>query len=360
MKMTNVSVKIIRTLIFLATVLCTSYSCHDEGAEPVPNSLIGKRYFTWQIDTLLYPGSFQILMFGLWGSSTHDVYAVGHNNTLGPGSAFHYNGSKWQEIKLSWTEGGPIQNGFDLFGLYGFNSNDIYAVGDNISYNDSDHKFTDSSLIIHFNGQQWNVVDIPKHEMLTCVSGSAPNDVWAGGSRGSIYHYNGVTWSYTLLSEELYVTSIASLSQNNVYLEAHRESQLNLPDSSTYLLYRYDGGTWWLVDSVNNPSNSASKRFGMIVWTDGSRLYSLSPNITLWEKNEWIRLLNATVGGMVRGNDKSYFAFGNGVYNYNGIDWLKYSQFDTLNSNWRSGYTDGNEIFIVGNVGQSSIILHGK
>ncbi len=49
-----------------------------------------------------------------------------------------------------------------------------------------------------------------------------------------------------------------------------------------------------------------------------------------------------------------------GVRHFNGTDWYSYSLFETFPFRLLHGWTDGKEVFIVGNDDIRSVILHGK
>ena len=67
---------------------------------------------------LLCPSAPISLLFGIWGSSATDVFAVGRRGTI-----LHYNGSNWSPMTSGTTT--------DLVDVWGSSSNDVFAVGDN-------------------------------------------------------------------------------------------------------------------------------------------------------------------------------------------------------------------------------------
>jgi len=100
--------------------------CKHVSEPPVVKS---PREYTWTIDTLAYPNSFQTSMRDIWGSSANDVYVVGHNDQAF-GKMWHYDGSRWEPVRLHILEGGPLPNIGSLSAIYGFSANDIWAVGE--------------------------------------------------------------------------------------------------------------------------------------------------------------------------------------------------------------------------------------
>jgi hypothetical protein len=135
-------------MIVVIACLLLGVCCKDEPTKPPPEDTIkDPRTYTWTIDTLAYPGSMQTNMQDIWASSPTNVYVVGRNER-GYGKMYHFDGTRWTDVKLSTTQGGTIQGAIDLFGIYGFGSNDVYAVGERIYDNFTPPpNFLDSSLL---------------------------------------------------------------------------------------------------------------------------------------------------------------------------------------------------------------------
>lgn len=98
-------------------------------------------------------------LYGIWGSSLNDIYAVGDN-----GSIFHNtsNGDKkgWDKIYHSLTTK-------RLNSVYGISENFVYAVGD-------------SGIILHKNESGWSKIE-------NSVSSSNLNGVWGNGDVNGLY-----------------------------------------------------------------------------------------------------------------------------------------------------------------------------
>ncbi len=352
----------------LLILLCfLSLGCRDKGTEPPQGSTPGKRDYTWTVDTLAYPGSFQTLMIGIWASSPKDVYVVGHNDQAGWGTMYHFDGSKWTPVSLLANQGGTINQGFDLFAIYGFASNDIYAVG-LYSYDNPTPppNSLDSSLIIHFDGSQWREMQLPERgSYLASVWGASPTDVWFGGSYGTLYHYDGVSIKKTSFDSLTGFEYIAGFSASNVYATCDREVDFSQPyDSSFYLLYHYDGQSWTPVDSFAiNPSENTWK-FGLSLWA--------SPHGTLYSANYGVYLLNNGLWSQVLANDwplrmsgsseQNIFAVGDvgRVFQWNGTDWKRWTEIEDQNKILTGVWTNNVETFIVGYNGLVTFIIHGK
>jgi len=107
--------------------------------------------------------------YDVWGSSSSDIFAVGHQGTI-----VHYDGNSWSQMSS------PVSSG--LFNVWGTSSSDVFAVGT-------------SGVILHYNGSSWSSMTSGSNAVLECVWGTSSSDVFAVGLDGTILHYNGSSWS---------------------------------------------------------------------------------------------------------------------------------------------------------------------
>ncbi len=103
----------------------------------------------------------------LWGSSSHDVFAV-----AGP-YITHYDGVSWSPQASGTTN--------NLFRIWGSAPNDVFAVGVN-------------GTILHYDGTGWSAQASGTTGNLYGVWGTSKHDVFAAGQEG-ILHYDGTRWS---------------------------------------------------------------------------------------------------------------------------------------------------------------------
>jgi hypothetical protein len=99
----------------------------------------------------------------IFGFSATDIWALADGSTV-----LHYDGTKWS---VQSTLSDPAA------GLWGSGPKDIWAVG---------------YAIFHFDGTSWKTT--PSTATLNAVWGSAKNDVYAVGSRGTLLHFDGTKW----------------------------------------------------------------------------------------------------------------------------------------------------------------------
>lgn len=78
-----------------------------------------------------------------------------------------------------------------LFGAWGPSANDVWAVGGDVNAN--------TGVLWHFDGTAWANVALPAgvaaQAILYKVWGTAANDVWVVGANGTTLHYDGTAWT---------------------------------------------------------------------------------------------------------------------------------------------------------------------
>ena len=108
-------------------------------------------------------------IFGIWGSSPNDVWAVGRN-----GAAIHFDGQSWTAPKF------PTAN--SLRGVWGNGADSYWAVGD-------------AGTILHFDGMSWQPQTSGTSSRLVSIWGSSVSDLWAVGDAGTVLHStDGQSW----------------------------------------------------------------------------------------------------------------------------------------------------------------------
>jgi len=170
-------------------------------------------------------------LLSIAGTSAADVYAVGAlaKDASGP-LILHYDGQNWQRLDsgatkgLWWVSVTPIDGDFymagdqglilrytpstgtfepqvtpgsteTLFGIWGTDSTHIWAVGGDLSNQDT------GGVVWRFDGRTWSVdtslaavrpAGIP---VLYKVWGRSPTDVYVSGRLGVIFHFDGTQWT---------------------------------------------------------------------------------------------------------------------------------------------------------------------
>lgn len=356
-----------------AVILCVffQFGCKENPVEPIKNP----RTYTWTIDTLAYPGSFQTNMREIWGSSPENVYVVGHNDQ-NRGLMWHFDGKQWTDVKLSTTQGGTISGAIDLYSIFGFNASNIFAIGERIYDNPTPPpNFLDSSLIIQYDGRQWREHRVTGAYLLS-IWGINPTSMWACGWRRTLFHYDGQSWKQESVpvspppGTSLTLYSVTGTSTDNVYLlgSAHENAVVR----TTYYFLRRNAGGWALIDTfVNQPGMHQDKWGEDELWASPwGKLYSVgSKGVYRLDGSSWTKILttNEYCTKIFGTSENNIFvtAYRSILFHYDGVDWYQYENLKFPTVGFSSGWTDGKDIFIVGSTyggiyPEKTIILRGK
>ena len=149
-------------------------------------------------------------LYGVWGTSSTDVFAVGENGTI-----LHYDGVVW----------GPMNSGVPvtLFGVWGSSSMDVFAVGQN-------------GTICHYDGVGWSNMASGTSRHLNAVWGTASDNVYAVGNNGTILNYDGTSWDNVTSGTGSHLNGIWGSSSSDVYATG--------ATGNNGVIRHYDGVTW--------------------------------------------------------------------------------------------------------------------
>ncbi len=359
--------KLLRAILIVLILLASSCS-KDNGTQPGDN---GKdwRSIAWEIDTIAYPGSYQTAMRNIYSTSPENVYIVGWNDRAF-GKMFHYDGISWTDVHLNVSQGGLLSVPVDgLWAIQGFGPNNIWAVGERLYDNPYPQEgYSDSSVVIHYNGAVWQEQSIApsRGRRLQCVWGSSPTDIWAAGMN-TVLHYNGVSWKQFqphFVPDNIQLLSIAGLSASEIYMVGSRADTQPPTDTTFYLLYRFDGIAWSIMDSSVQTASSPVPRFGVHLKVINGSLFSVYPGVYKKTDGQWQLLFDGVspIVDICGLNANSIFAVGRsgGVYHYNGSDWHWFSLLTAPQIAYFSAWQDESVIVAVGNDGFQTYVLIGK
>ncbi|MDP2208489.1 MAG: hypothetical protein Q8K98_06915 [Bacteroidota bacterium] len=340
--------------IGMVAVLTLQFSCKDKiVAPPIKNP----REYTWTMDTIAYPGSYQTAMRSIYATAPNNVYIVGHNDGAF-GKMYRYDGKKWQPVDLAFGLS-------SLSSIYGFGQNNIWAVGHTSSYNPNPPpNFLFSSKIIQFDGVRWNEHSANSGSMLQTVWGSSPNDIWAAGG-GTLFHYDGLKWTKQQMDPRDGFYHIHGLSSNEIYLLGIRTLDSLNPWQEYHVLLRYNGFSWSVIDSVSVMSYSypfGVARLGSISGT----MYSLADGVYSLRGGVWKQELttNSPLQCLYASSSTNAFVVGQNslIYHYDGQTWQQLMNI-VDDGWWFTGvWNSEKEAFIVGYDagGYKTIVLRGK
>jgi len=262
-------------------------------------------------------GIFQYL-FGVWGSSSNSVVAVGWDGTI-----LNYNGSSWTRICGDDASFGDI---------WGSGPNDVFAVGDGIW---------------HYDGQQWSMMGSGTTKGLSGIWGSSSTDVFAVGATGTIQHYNGVRWRSMESGTDYQLSAVWGSSSDDVFAVGSSNDTV-----WEGIVLHYDGEQWKNMDVGGTAyiflddvwGSSANDVFVVGTSTWGA-------NVTLhYDGNSWHEIDNGTVRWGIWGTSPSdIFFVGETIEHYDGVSWeVMDDPAAELYGVWGVGSTD---VFAVGGYG---------
>jgi len=140
------------------------------------------RYQNGAFTTMSTPGT--AVVFGLWGNSSSDVWAVGGNSGGGAG-AF-----AWRSDGTSWTNDTDVPSdlvtGGTIWKVDGISANDLWMSATN-------------GMTLHWDGTTLTETPIPaaqqEQSSLTSIAGNSKRFVTAGGAfEGVVYENTGTGW----------------------------------------------------------------------------------------------------------------------------------------------------------------------
>ena len=117
-------------------------------------------------------------VYGIWGSSATDVFAVGATDCRGAwytdcsAVIFHLAGGAWEQAKLP---------GQSLLAVWGASAKDVFAVGV-------------AGQILHYDGTGWSRLSSGTDRSLYAIWGNSADTVFAAGETGTILRFDGKTW----------------------------------------------------------------------------------------------------------------------------------------------------------------------
>ena len=349
----------------------------DGGGGGNDNGETPKRDYVWSIDTMVFnvpeaPPD-QVSIQCIWGSSPHDVWAVGQSD-VGAGRLWHYNGAQWTP-RIDRP-----RNGFDngkgyinyLFAIAGFDSVNVFFAGDRAYV---DPPYSDSAIVLKWNGSTWS--EVPwitgrrANGGLGEILPQGKTKLWVAGAAGSVARYeNG------LMIEEPHFTDyrlglgqIAALDNGEVYVNAYKDSLVNgsLIGSITKLFERDMNGDWTLVENkFIQGADYDDNGFGKGILGINNKLFT--DNRGLWERvdKKWLKRMSYQgMGGasLINGNN-IWTYFKQELWHYNGKDWkqIVIPQLQNYPEGflYGRGWSDNKEIFLSLHYNGKTYIVHGR
>jgi hypothetical protein len=120
------------------------------------------------------PGASSAELRAVWGTSTDNAYAVGSNNGFGHILQYASTTGTWVPITLP-------PNTPALWAIWGTSAASFYVAGE-------------QGFVARWTGSAWEVQNLGTFQHFTAIGGTGPNDVFIGGSFGTLFHFDGTQW----------------------------------------------------------------------------------------------------------------------------------------------------------------------
>lgn len=190
-------------------------------------------------------------LFGIWGTSPSDLWAVGLRLDEDSGDRFklllHYDGATWQEVPTGTNPAGRYE------GVWGTGPNDVYVAGQ--VYPDAGAPY---GAVLHYDGSAWTEVAATGANGTVIAVWGTGSDVFAVGTEpnagtglddGVILRRSGSAWTRTALpraGRDRLLSSVWGTSATDVYVGAHDR----VPDSDVVAttILRWNGAAWSETD----------------------------------------------------------------------------------------------------------------
>ncbi len=299
----------------------------DPGVGPIPSLIEHWDGTQWSIVNNPNPGTIDDRFFGVRGTASNDVWAVGsQSNNANPNNVSstlieHWNGTAWSVVKSPNVDTGENV----LEGVVAVSPTDAWAVG----YTDNKGSLMTHSLIVHWDGTSWKLVKHPDPSSYGNrffeLAATSPDDIWAVGNyfvhplQGPVHtlieHWDGTQWSLVKSANaptsDDNLSGVVALSPTNAWAVG-LFSILGGPGNDHTLVEHWDGTQWSIV-----PSPDVSFTVGLFdvaaisstdIWAVGNA-YNKNASVSRTVIEHW----NGTKWSVVPSPNPTSLSFLNGV-----------------------------------------------
>ena len=248
----------------------------------------------WRQVTVPNIGEAQIK--GVAALSANDVWLVGELWNADVAFALHWNGTVLVSVPV--PQPGLMSN---LNAVSASPSGDVWAVGDYTQLL-MPHKVR--SLVEHWTGSAWEVVESPNHDQpwyneLSAVRAFGPNDVWASGwsdYQPLVMRWNGSQWAFdgSVGGQEFDMfNALAGFSSRN--LDA-------IGSQHDYVAKHWNGSAWNGVATQGPFLFGASMLSNGDVWAVGTDFAANKTRAIVIHGNSWTQTQTPSPGHEAYGN----------------------------------------------------------
>jgi hypothetical protein len=200
------------------------------------------------------------IVFGIWGESEDELWAVGGEPDIAPGFVWRYDGAEWSDTTVMLPD--EAQGGPSVFKVWGRSADDVWFVG------------TDG-LAVHWDGHGFELGDSGTTRRLFTVHGppsGSPEFVAVGGFGDAvIVEHDGTQWrNATPDPAPLELFGVFMVDENEGYAVGAEGSVL-----------QRSGTAWKLLDTgveLFNPFHAVWVDPDGGVWTVGGDLLTVAPD----------------------------------------------------------------------------------
>ncbi len=326
-------------LIIISLIILFFVSSCEETIKP-PDIEDPPLEYTWTIDTLKNPNGYGVVPWSIWGNSDSSVWIAGFN-LAGQGELFHWDGIEWKRVTPD------LGFNYEVLSIFGFAENDVYVVGSKLIIDSVLHT---ESLILHYDGVNWQRENVPIGSGLLNIHGRNPNDIWACGYYGSLYHKTGSQWVKVSFDERKYLGLLSEppdlgpiyvAPNGEVFLMNKYYNYKEYGDTAMLYFSKHSNNTWEDLDScrlVNINSIPTGYKFGdRAMWgVSGNEIYSVS---------NW--------GGLFKFDGISWLlTTWEGKYNYKDVEGISWNKIFTVGEHGTIRYFDGGSWKRIGDFSQ--------
>lgn len=311
----------------------------EQGTDP-PEP---KTAYTWTYDTLSDPAVYSVRV--LWGSDIANLYLLTSDMMM------RYDGRRFQSVRLSNVPGRGYCPGSAYWDLDG-DGVEVWAVGSSVR--SQQQNLPDSSFMLHYDGSQWEEIDLRAGAALYAVAAAGNGVVYAAGQSERIIRYAGGIEEEILLPDEL-----TAVPHRSLYC-----SDLSFAGGVLY-------GAGWLIDfdGVHRGyrfeiENGSTRYFAFFDdWQDQPRagiwqsrsgtVYARGlKNIYRKTGQAWVPMHTCEAGGMdIFGTTDANIWITNVMNCIQYVDGKPRAQkpdaFDPFSGRFGRGWTDGSTVFVV-------------
>ncbi|KAA3659611.1 MAG: hypothetical protein DWQ10_08500 [Calditrichaeota bacterium] len=357
-------------LILIALLLFTflTLQCKKNPTPPPTPGYTNPNKLTWAVDTLAEPRAIQTMIQTIWGTASDNIYISGRGITSMTDR--RWDGNIWLYSKIHVQQGGTITGAYNIAEIWGLDVNNIWAVGDFSDLNPSPPpNFIEWGMLLHYDGIEWRDLNLGKENpRLKGVWGRDSDEIWAVGDSGSYYLIKSDSIIHGKLDSDAQLLTVGG-DQNDVFIMGLRWPATG---NITNFCFQKIDSNWEKIAEYQNGDEPLFGVADIYSPLDGI-IYSVGDGIFRWNNNSWIKDFDQVLAiTAISGASENYiWAVGPGgvLLHWDGVVWNHISLPAGVPSDIEltDVWTDGYETFICGWApngqwagGIDSYILRGK